>query len=81
MQKGYLRWQTWNRRGAKGVATFWSYAGVDSWTSRRARVTLSQVNDGHFTVMRIRAKYNGKVRTSIARLARTGSSGWYWASV
>lgn len=79
-KKGYLRWQKWNGRTAKGVGTLWVYCGAECWSSRKARVTLSGVRGGHFTRMSIRARYDGETetRTSIYRLAGTDYGGWYW---
>ena len=78
-RNGYLRWLEWNRHKAKGVGTLWAYCGVDCWSSRKARVTLDRVRNGHFTAMTIRARFGGEVRISTFRMTR-GDSGWYWGS-
>jgi len=77
--KGYLKWLAWNRRTASGVGTLWAYCGVDCWSSRKARITLDRVRNGHFTGMTIRARFGGEVRTSTFRMTG-GDGGWYWGS-
>lgn len=77
--EGYLRWRTWNGRTAQGVGTLWAYCGVECWSSRKARVTLSRVRKGHFTHMTIRARYDGVMQSAHFRMTR-GDVGWYWGS-
>ncbi len=79
--EGHLTWRVWNRHKAKGLGTLWAYCGVECWSSRKARVTLSRPRNGHFTSMTIRARYNGAMRSTHLRMSGGGDLGWHWGSM
>lgn len=82
-KQGHWHWQRWNRASADGTGTIWIDDCVPlciagTFHAYNGNVLANRVRNGHFTLIKLQYRYQGRTVTDIRGLAHVGAYySWY----